>query len=437
MSESNLIEQKRKANELRKAGNFKEALPLYRNLWKETEDKFDGAGLLHCLRKLDLFGEAIPLADTLYDKFPDFSWCRNEVIWTYIEGVLCKLDENECPEKVIQIAERIMSFKPDALAAKVVVFKVLKTAKEANDWEIVNEWVVKVDPDSLSMNPMIDDSGREGWSDQGLWYNFRIRGLIEKGERKQAISILDGISGRFPRQEKFFLRLKALANHLLGNLDEAEKIYEDLYRSHRADWWILCEYARVIRDAGRKEVALRIMYEAAIGHSKLESMVSLFADIGMICKDLGKNEVARNHLSLCKHVRNEKHWLIPPSVSDAIDDLNKVIGNSKEPVSLKEALYACRVEWIKVLGLRKDLQTSTPSARKARKGLFGKVSMGKSEQPFCFIITNERESVFCWKSDLPSETKDSDEVNFDAIPSFDKKKNKESWKASNVRRNPR
>ena len=74
---TDLTGQKRKANQLRKAKNFGEALPLYRDLWKETGDKFDGAGLLHCLRKLELFGEALVFADELIDKYPDFDWCRN------------------------------------------------------------------------------------------------------------------------------------------------------------------------------------------------------------------------------------------------------------------------------------------------------------------------------------------------------------------------
>ena len=60
-----LTEQKQKANGLRKAGDFEEALPLYRDLWEKTADKFDGAGLLHCLRKLELFEEALIFADEL------------------------------------------------------------------------------------------------------------------------------------------------------------------------------------------------------------------------------------------------------------------------------------------------------------------------------------------------------------------------------------
>ena len=53
----NIKEKKQEANTLRKSKNFGKALDLYRNLWKETGDKFDGAGLLHCLRKLKIFDD--------------------------------------------------------------------------------------------------------------------------------------------------------------------------------------------------------------------------------------------------------------------------------------------------------------------------------------------------------------------------------------------
>jgi len=188
---TDLTEQKQKANEFRKAGNFEEALLLYINLWKETGDKFDGAGLLHCLRKLERFNEAIILADELIVKYPDFDWCRNEVIWTFISGTLYKLEETETLEKVLQTAQKIMDINPNDLAAKMVVFKVLKSAKASNDWETINEWVVKIDPNSLSTEPMTDSSGRKGWSDQSLWYNYRINGLVKKGDPNEAIVLVD------------------------------------------------------------------------------------------------------------------------------------------------------------------------------------------------------------------------------------------------------
>ena len=67
------------------------------------------------------------------------------------------------------------------------------------------------------------------------------------------------------------------------------------------------------------------------------------------------------------------------------------------------------------------------------KGLTGKVNSIKDDLPFCFIYTNDKQSFFCSKSELPPKTSNGDDVIFDAIPSYDKKKGKDSWKAANIR----
>lgn len=140
---------------------------------------------------------------------------------------------------------------------------------------------------------MSGESGREGWSDLSLWYNYRINGLIESRNIKEAEKLVDSILGRFPKQQKFFLRLKALANHITGNLPGAEALYKQLCNKPRPDWWILHEYARVVRDLGRKEDALNLMCQAASNQSRLGPMVSLIEDIGNLLKELEKYEESR------------------------------------------------------------------------------------------------------------------------------------------------
>jgi len=195
---------------------------------------------------------------------------------------------------------------------------------------------------------------------------------------------------------------------------------------------MLLEYGRVVRDAGRKEDALKLMYQAASKHKRLEAMVSLFADIGMLCESMAKNEEARAHLVLCRYVREENDWSVPEKVLNGINELTKIIGNSNEPKSLKEALSICRVYWQNLLGEKSVSISKAQDKRKIRKGLLGKVRLGKEDSNFCFIVTKDDESFFCLKNDLPPDIKDTDKVTFNAIPSFDKKKNKKSWRARNI-----
>ena len=121
----NLSEQKQKANNLRKNGNHRDALEIYKMLWKESGDKFDGTGLLQCLRKLSLFDEAIPLADDLIKKYKDFEWCKNEVIWAYIQGIFNKFDKNNQIDKILEVANKIRNLvneNPSILYDKISYF---------------------------------------------------------------------------------------------------------------------------------------------------------------------------------------------------------------------------------------------------------------------------------------------------------------------------
>lgn len=315
----------------------------------------------------------------------------------------------------------------------MIVFKVLKSAKASKDWGTVNEWVVKLNPVSLSKEPMTDSSGREGWSDKSLWYNYRINGLLENGNPNEAIALIDEILESFPKQRKFFIRLKALAYYHLGNLPEAESTYQNLCSDYKPDWWLIHEYAKVVRDRNRREDALKLMYKAANSNSKLQLMVSLFEDIGVLCTEMGKNEEAIAHLILCKKIRFENNWSIPDSVLNSIIELDKNIENYTEPDSLKETLEICRSYWTKSLDEGSESKDWSQNKRKVRKDLTGKVNLGNIDRPFCFIFTKDDEAIFCFKSDLPPDTKNGDRIIFDATPSFDKKKNKESWKASNIR----
>jgi len=430
---SSYNEKKQEANELRKAQNFKSALKLYRELWSIDRDPFVGAGLLHCLRKLKLFDEAIPFADTLIEQFSDIDWIRIEFTWTYIMGLLQKFDANDPLEKVLQTAMKIMAFNPDGLARNKVVLKTMKLAKAANEWDLVNEWAEKVNPEELSMRPIPIKSGKEAWSNQAIWYNLRLQGLLNTNRFNEVIELVNSIEDKFPKQNKFFLRLKAKALIELNKLNEAEKIFRDLCSIYRPDWWLLYDYAKVLKQLDRKEEALKLMYQAAAGNPNLGTLVTLFLDIGDLCRELGLNEEARAHYILCQLIRSKKQWSISSLLTDNISELNEILENNNFPKTIKEVLDICKQYWGKLSNKKKIPVKRFKNERKPKQNLQGILSLKSDGRPYCFINTEEGESYFCSKVDLPSGVVDGSKVIFDAIPSFDKKKKKKSWRASNIR----
>ena len=420
-------ELRQEAEELRKTGKFKESREKYALLWEHSQRVLYGAGLLHCLRKLNDFDEALQLAHELEPHCSELNWCKTEVVWTYITGELTKITEDEPLQKTLDLAEKIMALDPDGTALEVTVFEVLKHAKQKGDWSIIDRWVVKMSPENLSAEPPQLSNGREGWSKQAQWYNYRINSLIETGKNDEAIEIVEDALTKFPKEKKFFIRLKAVACHKVGRIEDARKIYEELCRNPHADWWILHDYARLLKDANEPEHALQVMYKAAVSNSKLEAMVNLFQDIGTLAQDLTRPTESIPHLYLAKFVRERNDWKLPQNLSDQLQKATASSLDAAPPADLKEALAQCRNIWNQHASKKADTRTV------AKTNLQGRVNLGNPDRPFCFIRVDGSEDYFCFKSDLPQGTKEGDGVIFDLIPSYDKKKQKDSWRAVNLR----
>ncbi len=425
----NIQELKFKANQLRKDSRHDEALPIYKSLWEKTKDSFDGAGYLSCLRKLHLFDEALVLANELITKFPDFEWGRKEVVWTRIQGQFNKLPEDSLLSTVVNIANSIMALNPDFLANKLTVFKVLKFAKKHGDWDCIADWVDKIDPASLSDKPIKIEDGREGWCDQEIWHNFKINSLLEHNDPDSALSQCIALEGKYPKNAKFFSRLKALSYRHLKKYDESIAIYQKLCSIRRPDWWLLHEYGKVLNDSDNKKDALQKFCQAALLCSKLTMLVKLFQDIGDLCVHFNQKEEALYHYQLVKLIRLENNWPIPSIINSSLQALEKENSSINVPQNTSSCLIACKKLWLQQL----EGSNFSGSKREFKKGLRGKISI-VSDRPICFINSKEELSAICFQNELPSSVLNGDIVFFDAEPSFDKKKNCESWRAVRVRK---
>ena len=410
-----------KANELRKSGDIDSALQIYRELWESTKDKFAAAGLLFCLRKKRMFNEALPLAEEAYSKFPGFEWCKNEYVWTLIQGKLYTFPDDGQLEELVGIVNKIIELKPDEIAYKITIFKLLKSAKKHGNWNLLNEWITKLSPDILT--GYTDEE--TGWTDKVLWYYYRVNGLIYSHNEEEAIKIVDERSGEFYKQKKFFDRLKAKAYISIEKIDSAIDLYKTLVTG-KPDWWLLHELGDLLIKQGNVEDGFIYLIRAAVAPPmKPELKVALFSDIGSLLVQMNNLDQAIQHFRLAKAVREEQGW----GLGDLNEKITNLGGDIDEKNDIRTLIGKCRNIWQGFLP--KDSTVLGTSYK--MKGLLGKVTGLIDGRPYCFIKTQDNQSYFCSTSDLPKGTTNNQNVRFEVKPSFDKKKNKETLKAVNIK----
>jgi cold shock CspA family protein len=186
----------------------------------------------------------------------------------------------------------------------------------------------------------------------------------------------------------------------------------------------------VLQKQNHNDEALKLMYQATRSNYKLESMVTLFLDIGQLCTKMEKYQEARAHLVLCKFVRENNDWGVPEALISSLSNISPHFKDSG-PISQKEAYDICRNEWDSLL-LVENAVIFSSKKRELRRDLIGTVNSIRDDRSFFFINTAD-ESIFCSISEIMPTVKNGDKVHFDAVPSFDKKKDKESWRATNIR----
>ncbi|OGP82386.1 MAG: hypothetical protein A2Z08_03175 [Deltaproteobacteria bacterium RBG_16_54_11] len=424
-----IFELKAQANKLRKTSRFAEALPIYKALWEETRDAFDGSGYLSCLRKLRKFDLALPLATELLKEHSDFEWARKEAIWTLIQGKLLLLRKDVSLVEVINTAKSVMETTPDFIAKKLTVFTVLKHAKKHNDWNCIAEWIDLLDPLNLSDTPLKKNS-IEGWSDREIWYNYKINSCLKNNNAEVALELCNSIKGKYPKHSKFFTRLGALSLKALGRTEESIAVYKELCYGDKVDWWLLYEYGSVLSETGGLEKTILLLCKAAIACPKSALAVRLYQKIGDVLFALQDKENAFIHYALAKAIRTENNWPIPSELQSAIVSLESEVRPQEGHRATVGLMKLCRETW------KKFLPDSGPRSdrRQPRIGLKGRINIVPGRR-VCFINCKDGLSAICMEVEIPPGIKDGEVVRFDAVPSFDKKKSRESWRAKNVQRN--
>ena len=79
----NNIDQKREsAKSLKTQGDYHEASQLFKTIWEETKDKWDGWNLAYCYNKSKQFEDALEISKLVYAIDKDFDFIKGTYAWS-------------------------------------------------------------------------------------------------------------------------------------------------------------------------------------------------------------------------------------------------------------------------------------------------------------------------------------------------------------------
>lgn len=425
MSQSTLSQN---ADELRKQKKYLEAIPLYTELAKTSQNSYPLRWLIYCLRKTGQLDQALKTGEDALNNFPDDKYLRSEMGWVIYDRDLKPGKEAGNIGQVINAARRTLEMDRDnAFLTNKVVQAVMKTAKKANnpDWKIIAEFAEMVDPATLSDEKRNSSDGKQYMSEKEDWFVNTSHAYLKLGSFQKAMDIAQDGLRSFPG-ELFLNRTIALARFRSGDAKAGAETMRQLLQHPRRDWYILSELAEMEMSLDNDQEAYRLFCQALLTKQDNQFKVKnleLFADLSIKMEKLDQAWLA---LNLARAVRTEASWSIPASLTMLEEKCRKASQTAgkrqpEEPMKQSDLARACEKVWRE--GAAEGLERHQ-----------GKLVQLRPDRKYAFIQPiNGGESPIVFLRDLPRDCMvEGTLVEYSLEKSFDVKKNRDSFKAVHI-----
>jgi cold shock CspA family protein/Flp pilus assembly protein TadD len=416
-------ERYRQAEELRKDGQFAEALALFNELGQQNDDAFVGWRRAFCLRKLGHTHEALNVASQVAENFPEDEWVGREYAWCIYTHNLKPAQSDQDLPRVRKIARQIVELVDDPFIKKLVTFIVIDVAKARADWNLVNTCCNWIKTDDLSDEPT-DFGERKGMSELERWYFAKVKAVIKLERWDEAECCAREAAEHFPRKTDFSRwRAQALAGN--GHFEEAETELQALIRKGNAPWYVLADLARVTAQLGKPAEALRIASEAARTRGEDQAKVNLFALLAELALETGQAQTAALHVALVKAIREREGWPIKAELVELEQEMQMHLSDEQThdiPSDPRQLLKLCHRAWDEIM-------------LSGQERYYGTVCRLPEEKNFGFIKPDDgTDDVFVLLRDVPRSAQEvGARVEYALESSYDHKKERESVRAVHVR----
>ncbi|MFC1466187.1 MAG: DUF7017 domain-containing protein [Candidatus Brachytrichaceae bacterium NZ_4S206] len=409
------------AESLRKTGKLSEAEAKFAQLWNQQPTQMVGWRYVYCLRKQGKLREAERVARDATAKFPGDKYTLSELVWVLYEAYLKPAVDKDNLASALPALRELAQLPLEGLALTRVALVAIKLAKSEKRWDLVLEWADKLQPHELAAEPITLPDGKKGMSDRETWYINRSQALYELrrfAEARQQAQI--GLR-EFPN-DLWLGRCAARAAAAQGDVNQALAEYRLLVNHPRSDWYVKAELAELEYQAGNLEEAYRLLCESLQKLQDQRFKLPYLVTMAQVALDMGKYEVAAEHMALAQAIRRENAWKVPKEQVRVERALRAAYPESSQlPSDLSKLTQMCQKRW---------REGSSLGLRRVR----GYVKDIIPDRYYTFITQeNGGEDVFVHMRDLPEEARQKGVyVEYELKKSFDKKKNRESFVATHV-----
>lgn len=325
---SQVQELKEKANSLRSAQQFSEAIAVYEILWNEYKEECsetDWWSYAVCLQKSGRQADALAIAEVVFPEKPDYNNMRNVYCWaTYFTKVKVDRIENEADfldaaRRVVENSRQQDKNYPYLLA----VYKVLDflERKFPSDPEGLVEWTDRLDPAILDDKPQAvklkDGKEKEFPSDKEKYYAYRSKALLEVGRFDDCVELcdegLEAIEVFHFDNDNWLRRRKAVCKEKQGDIEGAMVILMNVLR-RKDDWSSRLGLARLQYRTGEKRKAMLNCVDGATQHGDFERKGSLYKFMAEMLFNEHRIEDAKKHISYAYVMQKEARMNIDPEL---------------------------------------------------------------------------------------------------------------------------
>lgn len=425
---------KNQATEYRKAKNYQEALPLYKQLWEEHREscnEWEGWGYALCLKHLKDYQKALEVCREVYPLNKEFENIKGVYAWCiyYTEIAVEKVNSEpkffKAGEGILKLSKQDDQYSPYTQT----VFKILEylNDKAIYPTDKVLEWTEKLNFEILDDKPFsfIDNEGKtkELASKKEQYFMWRTKALLEKGLFNDCIELsqkaLDTFENFHYSNDIWFARRISLSYKGLGQPETALEQLKSLLK-RKNEWFIHKEIAEIYFEQGNNEQALKFAIDSALGFGDADKKLNVYRLLSEVLIINSQNEEAKKHIEFMYQIRKANEWKIDNDLQNLI---NKFQIDTTKTVNLRDFERTLKQLWEK---LKFSNQTQL-------KGVIKSIlPNGKAG----FVETENKKSYYFQLRSFkakPELAKVGQKVTFFLEEGFDTKKNQKTENAVNVK----